>query len=46
MVAIIDDINRGQGVEEGRISPSAPGEVTLKKSQKGRQWEEEEEEKG
>ena len=47
-VAIVDDINRGQGLEEGRISPSAQGEfveVTSKKSQKERQRKEKEEQK-
>lgn len=47
-VAIVDDINRGQGLEEGRISPSAHGEfveVTSKKSQKERHRKEKEEQK-
>ena len=47
-VAIVDDISRGQGLEEGRISPSTQGEfveVTSKKSQKERQRKEKEEQK-
>ena len=47
-VAIVDDISRGQGSEEGRVSPSAQGEfveVTSKKSQKERQRKEKEEQK-
>ena len=47
-VAIVDDISRGQGSEEGRVSPSLGGEfveVTSKKSQKERQRKEKEEQK-
>ena len=47
-VAIVDDIDRGQGSEEGRVSPSAHGEfveVTSKKSLKERQRKEKEEQK-
>ena len=47
-VAIVDDISRGQGSEEGRVSPSIQGEfveVTSKKSQKERQRKEKEEQK-
>ena len=47
-VAIVDDISRGQGSEEGRVSPSAQGEfveVTSKKSLKERQRKEKEEQK-
>lgn len=47
-VAIVDDINRGQSSEEGRVSPSSHGEfveVTSKKSQKERQRKEKEEQK-
>ena len=47
-VAIVDEISRGQGSEEGRVSPSIQGEfveVTSKKSQKERQRKEKEEQK-
>ena len=47
-VAIVDDISRGQGSEEGRVSPSTHGEfveVTSKKSQKERHRKEKEEQK-
>ncbi len=47
-IAIVDDISRGQGSEEGRVSPAGQGEfveVTSKKSLKERQRKEKEEQK-
>ena len=46
-IAIVDEINRGQGSEEGRASPALGEfvEVTSKKSQKERQRKEKEEHK-
>ena len=46
-VAIVDDISRDQGSEEGRVSPTQGEfvEVTSKKSQKERQRKEKEEQK-
>ena len=47
-VAIVDNISRGQGSEEGRVSPAGQGEfveVTSKKALKERQRKEKEEQK-